>query len=384
MKLNDIKIPVPFQISMDDIGWIEGRTPYWDGFQPTRSGIPRRHTIEDYKVINEIGKSVNMKICGMFVLGDWDRKGPLAKVPYSNKLGKEWTGSPNLDIEEEEEIRDFINSADYLEMAFHGLLHECWDDEGNYMSAEFVPPWDFKAGDKSKRGPAPEWYVRQHLDGFMEIYDDWGFKKELRVFTCPGHCLDAWKDGSYTKIIKDYGIKYWQEPYIDTTRVDNTVMLNNEAGFLAYWEAYDVNPDKLPTYGEEKAGIICSHWPNFLRLDPELNFENIPKWKAFFNRQAEEFGVILSRDVEFAHKQLWYRNHSVISEEDGKIKLDFSKVDEVGKGLFEAPVYISVRNDAPPFECEGGVMTEYETRKDFKNYRIDRDKGQSIIYLKNK
>ncbi|MBQ4631087.1 MAG: hypothetical protein IJB70_08910 [Clostridia bacterium] len=121
-----------------------------------------------------------------------------------------------------------------------------------------------------------------------------------------------------------------------------------------------------------------------MRLDPELNFENIPKWKAFFNRQAEEFGVILSRDVEFAHKQLWYRNHSVISEEDGKIKLDFSKVDEVGKGLFEAPVYISVRNDAPPFECEGGVMTEYETRKDFKNYCIDRNKGQSIIYLKNK
>jgi len=88
MKLNDIKIPVPFQISMDDIGWIEGRTPYWDGFQPTRSGIPRRHTIEDYKVINEIGKSVNMKICGMFVLGDWDRKGPLQRCPIPTSSAK--------------------------------------------------------------------------------------------------------------------------------------------------------------------------------------------------------------------------------------------------------------------------------------------------------
>ena len=109
MKLCDMKIPVPFQLSMDDIGWIEGRTPYWDGFQPTRTGIPRRHTLEDYKIINEIGRSINMKICGMFVLGDWDRKGILAKIPYSNKAGKAWTSSPYVNIEEEEEIRDYLN-----------------------------------------------------------------------------------------------------------------------------------------------------------------------------------------------------------------------------------------------------------------------------------
>lgn len=36
MKPNDIKIPVPLQFSMDDIGWIEGRVPYWDGLQPMK------------------------------------------------------------------------------------------------------------------------------------------------------------------------------------------------------------------------------------------------------------------------------------------------------------------------------------------------------------
>jgi len=381
MKINDIKIPTPFQISMDDIGWIEGRTPYWDGFQPTRTGIPRRHTIEDYKIINEIGRSINMKICGMFVLGDWDKKGILSKVPYSNKMGTEWTGSPYINMDEEEEIRDYLNSCEYLEMAFHGLMHECWDDSGEYMGAEFVPPCDFKSGVNRKNGPAPEWYVRAHLDGFMEIYNDWGFKKELRAFTCPGHCMDAWKDGSYTKIIKDYGIKYWHEPYIDITRVDNTVMLNKMPGWIAFWEAYDLNPDKLPTYTEENAGIICSHWPNFLRYDPERNIENLESWTAFFNRQAEQFGIMLSRDIAFAHKQLLYKNWCKVTEENGKIKIDFTKVDEVAYGYFDAPVYISVKNNAANFICEGGTVTEYESRKEFKTYEINR-MGQNSIYLK--
>ncbi|MBO5369260.1 MAG: hypothetical protein J6B23_01135 [Clostridia bacterium] len=381
MNINDIKIPVPFQISMDDIGWIEGRTPYWENFQPTRTGIPRRHTIDDYKIINEIGRSVNMKFCTMFVLGDWDRKGILSKIPYSNRLGNKWTGSPYINIEEQEEIRDYLNSCEYIEMAVHGLMHECWNEDGEYMSAEFVPPRDFKLG--NERVPAPEWYMRQHLDGFMEIYNDWGFTQNLRAFTCPGHCFDAWKDGSFTKVLKDYGIKYWQEPYIDITRVDNGVMLNKETGFLGFWEAYDLNPDKLPTYTEDTAGIICSHWPNFLRYDPELNFEKLDKWTAFFKRQAEVFGIMLSRDTAFAHKQLLHKNHCVLTEEDGKIKIDFTKVDKVAPTGFEAPLYISVRNDVAPFECVGATITEYESHKEFKTYCIERS-GEKTVYLRTK
>ncbi|MBQ4527085.1 MAG: hypothetical protein II998_03340 [Clostridia bacterium] len=399
MNINDIKIPVPFQFTMDDVGWIEGRVPYWDGFQPTRTGIPRRHVLKDYQVVNEIGKLAGMKICGMFVLGDWDKSGILAKVPYSNKFGKEWKGSPyiresnSVDKSHHEctpekfeqelyDIRDFLNSATNLEMAYHGLLHECWDDNGEYMSAEFVPPTDFKAGDKSKRGPAPEWYVRAHLDAFLEIYNEWGFKKELRAFTCPGHCLDAWKDGSYTKILKDYGIKYWQEPYITHTIYENDVMLNNMPGWIGFWEAYDINPDKLPTYTEETAGIICTHWPNFLRLDPDLNFENLPKWEAFFNRQADVFGIIISEDIAFAHHQLLFRNNCILEEAEGKIKIDCSKADEIMPADFNAPIYISVKNGTAAFECEGGVMTKYSERKGHTNYKIQRN-GKNDIYLKH-
>ncbi len=382
MNINDIKIPVAFQFTMDDVGWIEGRTPYWDGFQPTRTGIPRRHVLADYQTVNEIGRAGNMKICGMFVLGDWDRKGILKDVSYATKQGKNWEGSPNVDEKEESEIRDFLNSCEYLEMAYHGLMHECWTENGEYLSAEFVPPYDFTPGDKSKRAPAPEWYVREHLDAFLKIYKDWGFTQKLRAFTCPGHCFDAWKDGSFTKILKDYDIKYWQEPYISHPIVDNNVMLNKMPGFIGFWEAYDLNPDKLEIRSEEEAGIICTHWPNFLRLDPDLNLENIEKWKNFFDRQKNEFGVIISRDIAFAHHQQLYRHYCEMTEENGKIKIDFTKADEAAPEWFDAPLYISVKNGIT-FECEGGVMTEYEKLDDFTNYEIKRT-GNGPIYLKTK
>jgi len=381
MDVNNIKIPVPFQFSMDDIGWIEGRVPYWDDFQPTRTGMPRRHTIEDYKMIEELGKSINMKICGMFVLGDWDRKGVLSKVPYATKLGKKWKSSPHVVIEEQEEIRDFLNSCQYLEMAVHGLMHECWNDNGEYMGPEFTPTYDFKRRDKSKNVPAPEWYMRAHLDGFMEIYNDWGFTQTLRGFTCPGHCLDAWKDGSFTKVLRDYNIKFWHEPYITHTIVEHDVMLNKMPDWLGFWEAYDLNPDKLPIYSEEKAGIICTHWPNFLRYDPELNITNLDKWVSYVKRQAEVFGVMISRDIGFAHKQLLYRNNCTISEENGKIKIDFSKANKIAPAGFDAPIYISVKNDTAPFECVGGIMTEYEVHETFKIYQIVRTQKDDI-YLK--
>lgn len=62
---------------------------------------------------------------------------------------------------------------------------------------------------------------------------------------------------------------------------------------------------------------------------PELNFENLDKWTGFFKRQAEVFGIMLSRFNSFAHKQLLHKNHCVLTEEDGKIKIDFIKVDKV-------------------------------------------------------
>ena len=37
-----------------------------------------------------------------------------------------------------------------------------------------------------------------------------------------------------------------------TDYVENDVIMNNKSLILAPWEAYDLNPDKLPTYEAEK------------------------------------------------------------------------------------------------------------------------------------
>ncbi len=334
-------------------------------------------------MLNEIGRSVNMKIVGMFVMGDWDRKGILRDVPYSNRLGKNWTGSQYIDEKAQGEIRDFLNSCEYLEMGIHGLLHESWNDEGCHMGPEFFPPSDFKTPGCDEQLEPPETYIRAHIDAFFEILKDWGFNKAPRVITFPSYCVAPQTHKIFGKVFSEYGIKYWSEMRLDETYFNNGIMINGMPDWIGPWEAYDLNPDKIPVFSEDKAGIICGHWPNFLRFDPDLSISNLDKWTSFLNRQAEVFGVILSRDIAFAHNQLLYRHGCTLSEVDNKIKIDFSAADALVPSDFDAPFYISVRNGASPFECEGGVMTEYEKRRDFTSYEIKRN-GKGAVYLKPK
>ena len=75
-----VKIPLAYQVVMDDIGWFHGSDDRHLGM-PSRSGMTRDHLAEDYLVINEIGKRINQRICGAFVIGEWDSK--WAKINFS-------------------------------------------------------------------------------------------------------------------------------------------------------------------------------------------------------------------------------------------------------------------------------------------------------------
>ncbi len=93
------------------------------------------------------------------------------------------------------------------------------------------------------------------------------------------------------------------------------------------------------------------------------------------------FGIILSRDIAFAHHQLLYKNCSVMEEVDGWIRIDLTKVDSMGLSGPKQPLYVSIRNTSEPIVCEGGIVSEYESCGEFKNYKIERtDAG--VIYLK--
>jgi len=390
MKTDNICVPVAVQLVLDDVGWIYGRDQR-SSHNPSRTGMPRYHVLEDYQVLEAVGKAANMKINVMFVIGEWDRRRTLAKIPNSTKWGKDWNGVPYFVEKDIEEIRDYLNSCEYVELGFHGLLHDMWDDEGKFLcNGEFFPPEGMRHG--APRHLGDEQFLRDHFDAFYEIYNDWGLKATPRTFASPCGARDALPGGVLTRVLNSYGIQFWhnggpdkewKEYGICGCCVQNGVITNQKMmGDFIPWEAYDVDPDVLPTFTAEQTGILGAHWPNLLRFNPAKNLENVDAWARFLQRQGEVFGAILARDIAFAHYQQLYHYYSEVREENGALVIDLTKADAILPGGIRPDLYINVKKDSCPFLCEGGVMTEYETRNDFVNYQIQRT-GASVIRLKN-
>lgn len=382
MEKRNLTIPAAMQLLVDDVGWMDGTIPYWADWNPNRTGMPRKHVLADYIALNEIGRAIGMKINVLFVIGEWDRHNKLQNVPYATKTG--WDHTQFLDVEEAEKIRDYLNTCEYIEIGVHGTLHEAWDENGEYVGGEFSLSKDFlprSTKPTPEKVAVPEWYMRAHLDAFMELYKDWGFTQELRSFTCPGECCGAYDTDYFAKTLSEYGIKYCHEGDAQPMSfAKDGIISNTRTASLAPWEAYDINPDKLPAYHPDEAAMLGAHWPNFLRYDPDENLERLDAWKAFFERQAEVFGIMISKDLAMAHHQLLYRNFGTVEERDGCVKIDLSKVDEMAPWAPREPLYISVKNGSEPVSCEGGILTEYESRKEFKTYKVKRTEA-SVIYL---
>ena len=399
-------IPAAISLALDDIGWFRGGDDRLaDDGEPSRTGMRRGpevgglHCLQDYPVVNEIGKRVNMKINMMFVIGEWDRKHILRNVPYACKAGKNWDTASFLDIEKAEEIRDFVNGAEYMELGVHGLLHNFWA-EGKWVSGqEYFPPAglvppngpndpaDFVPLDvnnidplKNPRELAPEWLLRAHFDAFMEIYNDWGFKGELRTFTSPSGPRNAGEADTLANVLKDYGVKYWHNGKLPST-VRHGIILNPKTGAIGPWEAYDMNPTTLPLRDPKTTGIIGGNWVNLLRYDPDCNMERVDDWANWIDRHGEVFGIMLARDVVFSHHQQLYWSYAKVEGIPGGVRIDLTEADALLGNLEKAPLYISIKKGEPVPSCQGGILTEYERRENHINYKLQRT-GESVLILK--
>ena len=313
-------LPAALQLILDDVGWFYGG--YGRFFNDAaRTSLPRRHVLADYVMIEELGKRIGQRIHGMFVIGDWDRDGVLARVPNSNPQGEAWKGSKHLRMEEAEEIRDFVNSAEHLELGLHGLLHDVWQNGANLGAAEFFPPKGFVRGQPQQL--ADRDYLKKHFDAFYEIYQSWGFRGRIRSFVSPCGEAGAHLRNDLQPLLREYGIEYWANhtylPKPVGTTVHSGVIFSRKEIELVHFAAYDLDPDLLPTYRAEDAGIIGGHWPNVLRWNPENNLERLDRWETFFRRQCEVFGIMLSRDIGFAHQQMLYRNLGAVREEGNEV-----------------------------------------------------------------
>ena len=117
-----IVLPVALQIVTDDIGWFNGRDIRCsDG--PSRTGMPRKHVAEDYAMLNAIGKSIGQKINAPLVIGEWDKKNRLRGMPHATNDEKGWDMASQINYAEAERCFDTMERAEYLEYAFHGLIH---------------------------------------------------------------------------------------------------------------------------------------------------------------------------------------------------------------------------------------------------------------------
>lgn len=387
MRVSDFAIPKAIQIALDDVGWFYGRDERSIG-GPARTGMPRRHVLEDYVILEELGKALDMRIHCLFVIGEWDRKGILARVPNSNRYGKNWKGSEYYDETEAMKILSYLRGSQYIELGVHGLMHDTWDENGNYLdTGEFFLPEGNVRGAPEK--PVADDYLRSHLDAFFEIYDEFDLPYRPRSFSYPRNARNALAVGRPTKILAEYGIRFMANgAMLDQTgnmierggiRVLDGVICGARVKPLCSWEAYDIDPDDLPVRTTDLGGLSGDHWPSLLRYNPKKNLEHLDSWVSFYHRSAEVFGLMLSRDVEFAYFQQIYANLSTIQERDGGIAIDLTKADNAFPVGEKPPIYISVKKRAGPILCIGGAISKYEEKNDFTTYKIDRTDSAMLI-----
>lgn len=193
---------------------------------------------------------------------------------------------------------------------------------------------------------------RQHID--------LGLKKPIRTFATPCGCVGTPEENrDYIKILKDHGIQFWHNGWSQLN--DNVAVCDGmicAKGFeVVTWDAYAVDPDRLPlglTGAEEKPKTdFCFHWTNFIRYHPENNFERLDAWVNYFHRQAEVFGVMLSKSTPFAASQAVYNRFAKMDIGENSCRIDLTEVDSKNALGLQDAFYISFRKNIASKSAEG-------------------------------
>lgn len=378
--MKNVKIPVALQIVVDDIGWFKGKNGLMES-RPARTHMNRNHVAEDYAVLNEVGKKLDMKIlCGL-VLGEWDKDNILRGMKHATWDEENWDMASRIDYSLANACKEKIENSEYIDIAFHGLMHGYWENGENYGNPREFYSYDIPLDTKERRldypvKPVSAEYVDEHIDAWFKIYNSWGFTKKVESIISPASLYKE-KEVSveYAKKAQKYGIKYWKNLWAEHTCLmeffDKIVFLNMDDDLTSYAD-HDVDPDKLPDIptfdGVNRPfayAVMGCHWENFLRSDPKDNLEYVDRWVEFFKKQARYFGTMLSKDMAFAANQAIYHSLAKVDEQEDIITVDLS---EALKKAEKREFYISLK--VQPQNIEGGTIELYETREGFDTYKI--------------
>ena len=394
---DSVRVPIALQVVVDDFGWHNGKNGLADS-RPARTGINRNHVLEDYVVMNEIGKKVGMKIVCGFTIGEWDKDNVLRGMEHATWDEENWDRASEINYDLAKKCFDQLEKSDYIELAFHGLMHGYWVNGENYGNPREFFSYDIPLDTKERKvnypvKPVPASYVDEHIEAYFKIYNSWGFSQKIRTFIMPA---SLYKDVDtvieYASVAEKYGIKYWKNYWGElngaTTMLNSIVFLNTRGGDMVEWYEIDVEPEQLDdkVYNtsdpNEPAGfaILGSHWPNFLSSDPSKNLENVEKWANYLNRQKEVFGYMLSKDIAFAASQILYHTYLNINFNENECIIDASDVDKQDAAELSNEFYISIKNDLQVKECIGADFEVYENHNEFTTYKLTR-KDTGLIKL---
>jgi len=359
--MNEILIPHSLQITLDDVGWFNGADDRPNGGS-AHTGISRNHCAEDYAAINELGRRLNMRINCAFIVGEWDPDNRLRPIPYLSRFGDSWDNAAYLDRDEMARCAQVINDSPYIDMAVHGLLHNYYKPGIPYSNSDYYYKLD------GVLTMSPEAEVRARLEAFFDMVRCHGIEKKINSFIPPTF---AYRWDEISRILKDYGILYcstiYRNMWADGEKpviadVENGIITLDRNNNLIPWYEIESDPRELPVV----TGIFGCHWPNILHTEPARYEETVEKWVSYFERCADTFGVILSRDIAFAATQSLYKRFAQVSEADGVYTVDIGAV-PAAEGLLDS-FYVSAKQEITAFTgCE---VEETERRGGFINYKV--------------
>ena len=379
--MKNIKLPIATSIVVDDVGWFDGRDLRVSG-GPARSGLPRFHHPDDVRALNEIGRALNTKILCSLVLGDWDKCNRLRGVPHVTAEEDGWDRAASIDLDYANSYFDALEESEFLDYAIHGLMHSYYEDGKLVTARQYYP--DRTDGHGNKTG-GYRWLSTEEFDRmiglFLEIYRDWGFKKPIVDFVSPCGCFGAVKDKGnirYAEVLRKYGVLHWANGWKNNEYQVDTVegiIISGAYGTVIPWNAYGANPKY---FGDVKVGThLCGHLANFVRYDPEDNFEYVEAWADYFRRMTSPFGLMLARDKGESCSQTLYSRFARVSASEGGYVIDLDGLDAVDAIDKRMEFFVSLRG-VTPTGCIGGSLTLREQRADHAIYKIVRDGGARV------
>lgn len=375
---DSVILPSAMILCVDDLGWHRGADMRYCG-QPSRTGMPRKHLPEDYKVINEIGKAINMKIICPICLAEWDRDNVLTNEVGITNEPYTWDRASKIDYKLAQEMFEAAENSEYIEYSLHGNFHGNYDKDGKQITE--MEYFEYKNQSDELLSTMPEEEILRRIDLFFRIYDSWGFKKKIRSFVAPNGIPKHLTNEDLIPLasaLKKRGITYWTSRWkhtvCDTVFFDGITYIEKNVKFGVQWNAYDFDPEFMKPFaqeGDEMIGdVLGMHWPNFLRFNAEHNLDRVAEWADYFKKQAEVFGLMLAKDIAFSTSQHVYRNFSKLSVESGKVIVDITEALEKNTGCLSGEFFISFKNDITPKKCKNGEIELFETHKNFKTYKI--------------